>query len=123
METDANGNQMNEYIRVKKGHYDLGLVLYTYEEEGRRVAYTPSLELSGIGDTDDEAIKDLSEVIQITFDYALTKGSVHEMLFDLGWKKVSEKMIEAPVFSDEDLKHKIKAPYFQRHKEMMAIPA
>lgn len=114
---------MKEFIRVKKGEYNLEIAVYTYEEEKKRVAYTPALELSGIGDTDQEAIRDLAEMIQVTFDYALTKGTVDEMLFDLGWRKVSEKMIKAPVFSDEEVKHKIKAPFFQKHQEMMAILA
>lgn len=120
---DTNGNQMKEFIRIKKGEYDLGLVFYTYVEEETKVAYTPALELSGIGTTEQEAVQDLLQIIQITFDYALTKGTVDEMLFDLGWKKVSEKMIEAPVFSDEEVRHKIKVPHFQKHKELMAIPA
>ena len=123
METDTNGNQMKEFIRIKKGEYDLGLVFYTYVEEETKVAYTPALELSGIGTTEQEAVQDLLQIIQITFDYALTKGTVDEMLFDLGWKKVSEKMIEAPVFSDEEVRHKINVPHFQKHKELMAIPA
>jgi len=79
---------MKKYIHVRKSEYDLQIVVYTYEEVGKRVAYAPALELSGIGETDHEAIKDLSEMIQITFDYALTKGTLNAMLFDLGWGKV-----------------------------------
>lgn len=114
---------MKEFIRVKKGEYNLEIIVYSYEEQNKRVAYSPALELSGIGDSDQEAYKDLGEMIQITFDYALTKGTIDEMLFDLGWRKVSEKMIEAPVFSDDEVKDKIKVPYFQKRQEMMAIPA
>jgi hypothetical protein len=111
------------HLQLDSKGYKLTLDIVTYNEEGQVIAYSPALELSGVGHTDQEAIKDLLKVVTITFDYARTKGTFEVMLFDLGWRKLSEKAIEAPTFSDDELTKRLNVPFVRRYDRQLAISA
>jgi hypothetical protein len=113
-----------KYLQVNKKGYKLSLDIVTYDEEEKKIAYAPALDLAGIGSDDQEAIRDLMKVVALTFNYARTKGTFEVMLFDLGWRKISDKAIEPPSFTDEEITKKLNVHHIRRYDEQpLAIPA
>ncbi len=58
------------------------LIMY---EGNRFVAYTPLLDLSSSGETSEEARDSLSEAVSLFFEEIIARGTVSEVLQDLGW--------------------------------------
>ncbi|MFA5188558.1 MAG: hypothetical protein WC460_04310 [Patescibacteria group bacterium] len=70
--------------------------------EGKQyIAYTPALDLSTSGKTYKEAKKRFEEIVNIFFEELIKKGTVDEVLQDLGWKRVLSKWNPPIVISQE----------------------
>lgn len=65
------------------------------------VAYTPALDLSTSGKTFDEAKIRFEEIINIFFEEILIKGTLKEVLTELGWQKIHAKWVPPIVVSQE----------------------
>ncbi len=64
----------------------------TILKEGKNyVAYTPALDLSSCGKTLKEAEKMFAESVQLFFEELDRMGTTHEVLTQLGWKKVKRE--------------------------------
>lgn len=55
------------------------------------IAYTPALDLSTSGKTFPEVRKRFEEVVAIFFEELSEKGTLSEVLTNLGWRKVEHK--------------------------------
>lgn len=70
--------------------------------EGKKyVAYTPALDLSTSGKNYEEAKKRFSEIVNIFFAELIKKGTLEEVLRDLGWKHVQAKWTPPVIISQE----------------------
>ncbi|HOQ15669.1 MAG TPA: type II toxin-antitoxin system HicB family antitoxin [Candidatus Paceibacterota bacterium] len=58
------------------------------KEDKKYVAYTPALDLSTSGKSYQEVKKRFSEIVNIFFEELIEKGTLEEVLQNLGWKKV-----------------------------------
>ena len=59
----------------------------TLKQEGDMfVAYSPALDLSSCGHTEEEAIDMFNEAVRIFFNDLVEHNTVHQVLSDLGWK-------------------------------------
>jgi len=63
------------------------------------VAYSPALELSTSGKTEEQAKKRFSEVVNIFFEEVEEKGTLNEVLTELGWQKVNSSWSPPQVIS------------------------
>lgn len=63
------------------------------------IAYSPALDLSTVGDTFEEAQKRFREAVQIFFEEITQKGTINEVLTELGWQKVNKEFIPPVVIS------------------------
>lgn len=52
------------------------------------IAYTPVLELATVGKTFEEAKLHFEEAVNIFFEEIIEKGTIDEVLGDLGWQKI-----------------------------------
>lgn len=59
-----------------------------FREERNLIAYSPSLDISTSGKDMAQAKKRFSEAVQIFMEELFSKGTLEEVLHDLGWKKV-----------------------------------
>jgi hypothetical protein len=87
--------------------FDLPVVFL--KEKGAFIAYSPALDLSTSGKSIVEAQKRFAEISSIFLREIMNKGTVDEVLSDLGWEKVksnwnppllishSNKTIQVPV--------------------------
>ncbi|MBZ1348310.1 MAG: hypothetical protein KYQ20_00860 [Candidatus Nealsonbacteria bacterium] len=71
--------------------------------EGKKyVAYTPVLDLSTSGKSYEEVKRRFDEIVNIFFEELIKKGTLDEVLRDLGWKRVQAKW-NPPVLISQEL--------------------
>lgn len=68
-------------------HFNFALPVDILKEGDSFIAYTPALDLSTVGDTFEEAQQRFKEAVQIFFEEINEKGTVDEVLTELGWQK------------------------------------
>jgi hypothetical protein len=70
--------------------------------EGKKyIAYTPVLDLSTSANSFEVAKKRFGELVYIFFEELIKKGTLEEVLRDLGWRKV-QKNWNPPVVISQD---------------------
>ena len=70
--------------------------------EGEKyIAYTPALDLSTSGDSYEETKKRFGEIVDIFIEELIKKGTLEQVLFDLGWKKIQTKW-NPPIVISQD---------------------
>ena len=62
-----------------------------FKEGSKFIAYSPAIQLSTCGDTEEQARKRFAEAAQIFFDEIVKMGTADDVLTECGWKKVTEK--------------------------------
>lgn len=73
-----------------------------FREGESLVAYTPVLDLSSSGKTEEEAKQMLFEAVQVFFEELLQMGTLETVLKDLGWTK-HKKGFEPPKVVEHSL--------------------
>ncbi len=71
------------------------------KEKNRFVAYTPVLDLSTSGRTLKEAKRRFGEASILFFEELIRKGTLEEVLLDLGWQKVRKEWKSPVIVSQE----------------------
>lgn len=71
------------------------------KEDKKFVAYSPALDLSTSGESYKEVKKRFGEIVNIFFEELIKKGTLEEVLRDLGWKKVQKKWTPPAIISQE----------------------
>lgn len=76
------------------------LDVYLFMDEDAYIAYAPSLDLSGYGETEEEAMKSFSIVIEEYISYGLSRRTLIKDLKAHGWKVKSfrQRKLSAPSF-------------------------
>lgn len=67
------------------GKYHVGLSLIQFQEDEVTIIYSPALDLSGYGYSEEEAKNSFSEALHEFFRYTNTKKTLDTVLKDLGW--------------------------------------
>lgn len=65
------------------------------------VAYSPALDLSTSAKSHREARKRFSEIVNIFFEELIKRGTLEEVLKDLGWKRVRAEWTPPVIISQE----------------------
>ncbi len=93
-------------LGVDNGKYHVGLSLVEFQEDNVTVIYSPALDLSGYGYSEEEAKKSFTEALHEFFRYTTNKKTLDKVLKDLGWSVRGSK--KKPKFNppkDSDLVH------------------
>jgi hypothetical protein len=117
-------------MQLTKGNLKAHLDLYSFLEKNVYIIYCPALDLSGYGETEEDARKSFEEVFTSTMKYMVNKNTLHEDLRKHGWNVRGKKShdLKSPKFEDmyrsnKDFKEIIdKKPYQRTYKDVM-IPA
>jgi hypothetical protein len=81
----------------------------SFIQEGKKVvAYTPALDLSTSGESEDEAKRRFSEIVAIFFKDLIENGTVDAVLSDLGWHKGREAW-SPPAISQDSVRVRVPA--------------
>lgn len=62
-----------------------------FEEGNKVIAYSPALDLSSCGDTEEKARNRFAEAVTIFLDEIARMGTLSEVLEECGWHKVPKK--------------------------------
>lgn len=93
---------------MAKGHFrasfengsrliDVGLKLFIWEDDGLTFIYSPSLDLTGYGPSEQEARASFEITLQEFINYTSNKDTVFEELEHLGWTvNRKKKRVHAP---------------------------
>jgi len=74
----------------------------SFLKEGRRyIAYAPALDLSTSGKTLEEARKRFGEAAMLFFDELTRRGTLGEVLGELGWQKINRSWKPPMVVSQQ----------------------
>lgn len=77
--------QLTADLGFPHGKYHVGLSLVEFEEENVTIIYSPALDLSGYGYSQEEAKQSFSEALNEFFRYTRNKNTLDQVLKDLGW--------------------------------------
>lgn len=86
---------------MKQKSLEFALPVSILKEGESFIAYSPALDLSTVGKTFQEAKDHLEEAVQIFFAEITEKGTLEEVLLELGWKKQAEKIVPPLVVSHQ----------------------
>lgn len=67
-----------------------------FEESGKFVIYSPAIDLSSCGNSEEQARKRFAEAAAIFFDEIARMGTLDEVLTECGWRKVTRKSSWTP---------------------------
>ena len=74
----------------------------TFLREGRRfIAYSPALDLSTSGKSFEEAKRRFEEIAEIFLEEVTNKGTLEEVLRDLGWEQRAKQWSPPAVIAHE----------------------
>ncbi|XOB40849.1 MAG: hypothetical protein ACKKMW_02165 [Candidatus Nealsonbacteria bacterium] len=86
---------------MRKTNLQFKLSVSMLREGKRFIAYTPTLDLSTSGKSYKEAKKRFIEIVNIFFEELVKKGTLKEVLQDLGWKKSQKEWVPPILISQE----------------------
>ncbi|MEJ7645558.1 MAG: hypothetical protein WKF87_13260 [Chryseolinea sp.] len=122
MPLNVQGNFRNKGSKV-----DFTLPVIKFKEDEVYFVYTPSLDLTGYGKSDEDAQTSFEETLAQFFDYTTNKKTLGSELKKLGWK-VTKKALKSPSLSEMLLDNKYLADIFDeksysKFDKTVSIPA
>ena len=72
-------------IGINNTKYHVGLSMIEFVEDEITIVYSPALDLSGYGESADEAKKSFSQAMDEFFKYTTNKKTLDKVLKELGW--------------------------------------
>lgn len=71
------------------------------KEGNKFIAYSPAFDLSTSGKNYNEVKRRFEEIVGIFLEELIKKGTLKEVLLDLGWRKIQSKLVPPVVISQE----------------------
>ncbi|MBI4993660.1 hypothetical protein HZC33_01740 [Candidatus Wolfebacteria bacterium] len=84
--------------------FNLQLPISIFKEGKYFIAYTPVLDLSTSGKNYDQVKKRFNEVVIIFFEELIKKGTLSDVLGNLGWQKIKNQWVPPNLISQESEK-------------------
>lgn len=78
-------------VGANGGKFHIGLSLVEFNENGVVIIYSPALDLSGYGDTEEDAKQSFEEALQEFIRYTTNKKTFDAALKALGWSVLGSK--------------------------------
>jgi len=89
---------------MSKQILEFNLPVSIFKEEDKFVAYAPVLDLSTSADTFEKVKKRFSEIVYIFFEELKEKGTLNQVLEELGWQMVKQNWFPPVLVSQESEK-------------------
>lgn len=86
---------------MSKLNLELKLPVSILKEGEKYIAYTPALDLSTSGNSYEETKRRFGEIVNIFMEELVKKGTLEQVLLDLGWKKNQAKW-NPPIVISQD---------------------
>lgn len=88
-------------VNLRRVNFKISLPISILKEGKYFIAYTPALDLSTSGKSFEQVKKRFEEVVQIFFEELLDRGTVDQVLTELGWQKIQKEWRPPVVISQE----------------------
>lgn len=114
-------------LEIKNGYINVSLDVFSYREGEVRIMYSPALDLSGYGNTVEEAKRSFGLVLSEYLSYCVENGTLDADLARHGWKKVaSEADYKSPdlvsmIEHNSNLRALLQSN-FSKTSRMMSVP-
>lgn len=80
-----NSGSISGTIPVKDGYFKVNLPLIRFEEDGCKIAYCPALDVSGYGNSAEEALESFKISLEEFFRYVTNKKTFEKEMERMGW--------------------------------------
>jgi predicted ribosome quality control (RQC) complex YloA/Tae2 family protein len=119
---NLSANFHNQSSRI---NFDLPAL--AFEEENVHFIYSPALDLTGYGKTEEEAQQSFKEALDQFFDYTTNKKTFEQELRRLGWK-IQKNRSKAPSLVDminqnDYLKEIFEEKQYRKFNQTVSMPA
>jgi hypothetical protein len=111
-------------VEVKNGYIKASLDIFSYKEDNVRIVYSPALDLSGYGNTVEEAKRSFEIALKEYLRYCIENNTLGADLEKHGWKKIAaEPDYQSPdivslIRSNSNLRTLIKGNYHKMSKSL-----
>ena len=114
-------------INISKEKINSELAIFLFKEDDNYIAYSPALDLSGYGKTEEEARDSFNIVLKEYFDYAINEGTLYKDLKEHGWN-VKQHTVETPkismlILKNAELSNILDKKDFKKYHEPINVPA
>ena len=86
---------------MRKVMLEISLPVSILREGKKFVAHTPALDLSTSANSFEKVRERFNEIVNIFFEELIKRGTLEDVLQDLGWRKVQRKWTPPVVVSQE----------------------
>lgn len=125
----ANAKLEGSLKHVSGANIDFKVALILFKEDGIFITYCPSLDLSGYGNSEQEAQDSIKHVVREYIDYGIKKGTLLADMQKYGWQIINKKRntFKAPDFEqllrdNEDFSDIINNKQYQKIDMPFEIP-
>lgn len=114
-------------FRNRRSKVEFNLPVIKFQEDNLHFYYTPALDLTGYGHSEEEAKNSFNETLGQFFDYTINKKTLTSELKKLGWK-VRGKSITVPSLTEMILANSYLAEIFEektytKFHQTISLPA
>lgn len=101
----SKNHRINVDFKNAEAKVKANIVLISFKEEDNFIVYSPHLEVTGYGKSEEEAMESFNHSLGVVLDYTVNKKTLHEELISLGWElkkgtAKNPKKINAPSWGD-----------------------
>ncbi len=121
------GLEIKGNFRNKRNKVNFNLPVIKFQEDNLYFFYSPALDLSGYGNTEEEAKISFNETLGQFFDYTTNKKTLVSELKKLGWK-VKGKSLTVPSLTEMIITNSYLAEIFEekaytKFHQTISLPA
>lgn len=103
------------------------LAVFLFREDENYIAYSPALDLSGYGKSEEEARQSFDIVLKEYFAYALSEGTLYQDLQKHGWNvhndQITTPCISVLIANSQELSDILEQKDFKKYNEPIQLPA
>ena len=95
---------------IKMADFEAKIPVLLFEEGKKVIAYSPALDLSSCGDSEEQARQRFAEAAMIFLDEITEMGTLDEVLEEYGWQKIPTKRRWAPPVYKGSIEEAVRIP-------------
>ena len=113
-------------INISNEKINSELAIFLFKEDENYIAYSPALDLSGYGKTEEEARNSFNIVLNEYFDYSISEGTLYQDLKTHGWNiklhEVETPKISMLILKNAELSNILDKKDFKKYHEPIKVP-
>lgn len=110
-----------------KGHIEISIPVILFRDEEERIwyAHCPTLDITGYGESQEDAATSFKIMLRETIEYMVTHGTLDKELRRLGWKKTKNGQVppsmENMLQENKELRRMFALPHTLQYQALNTI--